>query len=448
MPDKIHKGEGDINLSLVRRDWQEENLDYSTRELLERDNHVFLHQSLSTPCLNVLNKSYGIYLEDLQGRKIMDFHGNNVHQLGFGHESVIAAVKDELDGLPFCTRRYTNKTAIELAEKLVKLSPGSLDRVLFAPGATSAVGMALKLARLATGKFKTLSMWSAFHGASMDALSVGGEALFRENLGPLLPGSEHVLPFDSYRPFFENCDDLGSKYAELVKHVLENEGDVGAVIVETIRNTDVMLPDQSYLQKIRQLCNEYGALLILDETAVCLGRTGKMFAYEHYDIIPDMVIIGKGLGGGVFPMAALIAKEELNVCHRTALGHYTHEKSPVGSAAALATINYIEENKILDQVNRLSAKAEKMLHTWQDKYECVGDVRVMGLLFGVEIVTDKSSKKRDTEKAEKIMYQCLSDGLSFKVSKGNVLTLSPPLIIKERELLKALEIVENAIKRS
>src|SRR6266478_2188310 len=186
------KSEGDLNLSRHRQQWLDAHLDDESREWLDEDRHYFLRQSLSTPCLNVLKSCDGIHVEDLQGRRFMDFHGKNVHQVGFRNPRVIAAIKAQLDELPFCPRRYTNLPAIRLAKKLAELAPGNLNKVLFAPGGTSAIGMALKLARAATGRFKTISMWDSFHGASLDAISVGGEAIFRQGIGPLLPGTEHV----------------------------------------------------------------------------------------------------------------------------------------------------------------------------------------------------------------------------------------------------------------
>src|SRR5437899_555505 len=183
--------------STRRQAWLKKNIAPETRAWLDEDAKYFLHQSLSTPCLNVFKSCEGIYVEDLQGRRYMDFHGNNVHQVGFRNPRVIAAIKAQLDELPFCPRRYTNFPAIRLAKKLAELAPANLKKVLFAPGGTTAIGMALKLARAATGRFKTISMWDSFHGASLDAISVGGEAIFRQGIGPLLPGCEHVPPPDS-----------------------------------------------------------------------------------------------------------------------------------------------------------------------------------------------------------------------------------------------------------
>ena len=180
-----------------------------TQRLLDEDARYFLHQSLSTPCLNALQSCQGAWIEDVEGRRYLDFHGNNVHQVGFGHPRVIAAIKQQIDTLSFCTRRYTCEPAIALARKLAELAPGDLQRVLFAPGGTSAIGMALKLARIATGRFKFISMWDSFHGASLDAISVGGEAMFRNGVGPLLPGCEHVPPPDHrHCPFHCGLDEL------------------------------------------------------------------------------------------------------------------------------------------------------------------------------------------------------------------------------------------------
>jgi 4-aminobutyrate aminotransferase len=310
--------------------------------LLDADTGRFLRQSLSTPCFNALRSCDGIWLEDIEGRRIMDFHGNNVHQVGYRHPHVIAAVKNQLDTLPFSPRRFTNEAAVELAEKLTALAGEPLGKVLFAPGGTLAIGMALKLARVATGRHKTLSLWDSFHGASLDAISIGGEAIFRKNIGPLLPGTEHAPPCDPAACRFGCGGTCDARCADYLDYVLGKEEDIGAVIIETIRCTDVQIPPPAYYKIVRDACDRHGALLILDEIPICLGRTGRMFAFEHYGIVPDMVVLGKGLGGAVFPMAALIARSDLDVAADRALGHYTHEKSSVGAAAAIATLEVIE----------------------------------------------------------------------------------------------------------
>ena len=444
--DILHRSEGDINISHRRQAWQEEHIDENTRALLEDDARYFLKQSLSTPCLNVVEKCEGIYIEDLQGRRYMDFHGNNVHQVGFANPDVIAAVKKQLDELSFCTRRYTNRVAVDLAKKLTSLAPGALNKVLFCPGGAEAVGIALKLARLATGRHKTISMWDSFHGATLDTISIGGEAIFRQNQGPLLPGTEHAPPPDEYRCVF-GCKDRGGcdlTCARYVEYILEKEGDIAAVISEPIRSTPY-IPKPEYWQTIRQACDRHGALLIFDEIPHCLGRTGKMFTFENFGVIPDMVVIGKGLGGGIMPLAAVIAKEELDVAEDRALGHYTHEKSPVACAAALATIAYIENRKLADHARELGGYALKRLNEMKDKYQLIGDVRGLGLFLGVELVKDRNTRERAVDEAEAVMYRALSKGLSFKLTMGNILTLTPALTITKAEMDKALDIIEECL---
>jgi len=436
--------EGDVNLSPLRKRWETEHLAPSTRELLAEDARYFLHQSLSTPCFNALASASGIWLTDVEGRRYMDFHGNSVHQVGHGHPRVVQAVKHALDTLPFSPRRFTNDAAVALARRLVDLAPGDLGKVLFAPGGTSAIGMALKLARVATGRHKTVSMWDAFHGASLDAISVGGEALFRRDMGPLLPGTEHVQPCDPRGCRF-GCDGTcNARCADYVDYVLGKEEDVAAVVVETVRSTDVQVPPRAYYETLRRACDRHGALLILDEIPIGLGRTGAMFAFEHYDIVPDMVVLGKGLGGGVYPMAALLAREGLDVAAERALGHYTHEKSSVGCAAALATLDVIEDERLLERSRRLGAHALERLHAMRRRHAIVGDVRGIGLLLGIELV-DPASGAPARDAAERVLYRCLAEGLSFKVGQGNVIVLAPPLVIDEADLDRALAIVEAAL---
>ncbi|MED1472310.1 aspartate aminotransferase family protein [Bacillus salipaludis] len=441
---ELLRTEGDINLSQNRKEWQERHLSEQAFQLLEEDSEFYLHQSLSTPCLNVIEKSYGIYLEDIDGRKYMDFHGNSVHQVGYGNQYVIKAVKDQLDVLPFSPRRYTNKTAIQLAKKLVELAPRKLNKVLLAPCGASAVSMALKLVRKATGKFKTISMWDSFHGASLDAISVGGEAIFRNGMGPLMPGTLQVMPYNSYRCLFGDRNASHEKGLDYLEYVMEREGDIGAIILEPIRCTDVQIPPKEYHQRLRQICDTHGVLLIYDEIPTALGRTGKMFAFENYGVLPDIVLLGKGLGGGVFPMAAMLAREDLDVAGDIALGHFTHEKSSLGCAAALATLQYIEDFRLLERANSLGEYMKTRLLAMQNRFELIGDVRGIGLLYGVELVLDRKTKAKAISEAERIMYKCMEKGLSFKVSQGNVLSLAPPLTITEKELELAMDILEKS----
>ncbi len=437
------RSEGDVNTTPARQAWNASMDDERTQALLKRDSEVFLHQAMSTPCLDTLEAAEGIYIQDSTGKKYMDFHGNNVHQLGYGHPHVIKRVQEQIAKLPFSPRRFTNETAIECAEKLTQICGGELNRVLFAPGGTSAVGMALKLA----GNYKVVSLWDSFHGASLDAISVGGEACFRQGMGPLMAGVERIPPAVSYRGAFPVADGSDVHYADYLEYVIEKEGGVGAFIAEAVRNTDVQVPSNAYWKRIREICDKHNVMLIIDDIPNGMGRSGEWFTYQAYDIEPDMLCIGKGLGGGLVPIAAMVTKDKYNTAEQISMGHYTHEKSPIGCAAALATMEAIEQDGLLDKAKADSQFMREKLLEMKAKYSVIGDVRGIGMLWGIELVTDHESKARAYDEAEAVLYQCLNNGVSFKVSQGNVIQLSPPLIITREQLTEALAIFEEAIAK-
>lgn len=441
------RSEGDVNTTPARQAWNASMDDKRTQALLKRDSEVFLHQAMSTPCLDTLEAAQGIYIQDATGKKYMDFHGNNVHQLGYGHPHVIKRVQEQIAKLAFSPRRFTNETAIECAEKLTQICGGELNRVLFAPGGTSAVGMALKLARHITGNYKVVSLWDSFHGASLDAISVGGEACFRQGMGPLMAGVERIPPAVSYRGAFPVADGSDVHYADYLEYVIEKEGGVGAFIAEAVRNTDVQVPSKAYWKRIREICDKHNVMLIIDDIPNGMGRSGEWFTYQAYDIEPDMLCIGKGLGGGIMPIAAMVTKDKYNTAEQISMGHYTHEKSPIGCAAALATMEAIEQYGLLDKTKADSQFMREKLLEMKAKYPVIGDVRGIGMLWGIELVTDHESKARAYDEAEAVLYQCLNNGVSFKVSQGNVIQLSPPLIITREQLTEALAIFEEAIAK-
>jgi 4-aminobutyrate aminotransferase len=444
---ELPQSEGDSNRTSLRQQWHAEHLAKDTRALLERDEARYIRQSLSTPCLNVLARSEGSWIEDIEGRRYLDFHGNNVHQVGFGHPKVIEAITGQMRELSFCTRRYTNLPAIRLAEKLASLAPGDLNKVLLAPSGTAAIGMALKLARAVTGRFKTISLWDSFHGASLDAISIGGEATFRNSAGPLLPGAEHAPPPDPVHCPFRCGTECNLYCADYIAYMLEKEGDVAAVVAETVRSTPY-IPPLDYWKRVRAACDRHGALLILDEIPHALGRTGRMFTFEHYGIVPDMVVIGKGLGGGIFPLAALIAREGLDIAPERALGHYTHEKNPVACAAALAAIEVIEDG-LLERVQAVGAQTLEVLKQLQARHPLIRDVRGLGLLVGIELRSIPGVTA--AQAAERIMYGALRKRINFKVTMGSILTLTPALIITQEEMDLAISVLDeefSAVERA
>ncbi len=434
--------EGDINFSENRKQWYK-LINAESIDLLEEDSAYFLHQALSTPCLDVIVACEGIYITAQSGKRYMDFHGNSVHQIGYRNQYVIEKVKAQIDILPFSPRRFTNSAAINFAKKLTSYFSENFNRVLFSPGGTSAVGMALKLSRIITKKHKVVSWADSFHGASLDAIAVGGEEQFKKYMGKLSPETINTPQPTLYRNIYEDGNDI--HYADDLEELFKSDSEIGAFIAETIRNTDVQIPSKAYWKKVRELCTQYNVLLILDEIPIAFGRTGKMFAFEHYGIEPDIICLGKGLGAGIIPIAAIVTKNEYNVAEEVSLGHYTHEKSPLGCVAGLAMLEFIEQNNLLNKVVDDEAFLCKTFSEMAKKFPNIGDIRGLGLLWGVELVKNKLTKEKAVEEAEKVMYECLKNGLSFKVSKGNVLQLCPPLIVTRDELISALVILENAL---
>jgi len=433
--------EGDINLSQARKNWWGNEIEATTHEILDKDANVFMHQALSTPCLDVLAHCEGPFIQNIEGKKYYDFHGNNVHQIGFSHPKLINRLVGQLRNLTFSTRRYTNERVVQFAEKLLATLPDSLNKLLLTPNGSSAVGIALKLARAVTGKHKVISFWDSFHGASLDVAGVGGEAIFTEHMGPVTSGVERIPPPISYRGLFEGD---GDKALEHLEYVLKKDNQIGAFLAETIRNTDVQIPSKTFWQEARKLCDKYGVLLILDEIPIAFGRTGKMYAFEHYEVEPDILCLGKGLGGGIIPQAAMVTRAEYDKFQHISLGHYTHEKSPLGAMAGLTVIEVIEEENLLEKVKQDEAFMCESMNRFKKKFKSIGDVRGIGMLWGLELVTDRLSKEKALQEAEEIMYDCLANGLSFKVSKGNVLQLSPALTISREELKSALSILNES----
>ena len=438
MAREVPLSEGDVNVSPARSEWRA-GLSQQARAALGEDERYFLRQSLSTPCLTEIVRAEGAWLTDVDGRRILDFHGNSVHQLGHGHPKVVEAIRREMDSLPFCPRRYSNPTATALARRLIETAPAGLDKTLFAPSGSAAVGMALKLARYATGRHKTLSFWDSFHGATLDAIGVGGEALFRRGLGPMIPGAEHLPPLDLARRFFGD-DHPFDRLADLVDYSLDVQGDVAALIAEPLRWTTVAAPPLDFWPRVRESCARHGALLIFDEIPSGLARSGAMYACQRLGATPDILVIGKGLGGGIMPLAAILAAGGLDCAPDAALGHYTHEKSPVASAAALATLAAIADEGLIARAGDLEARGLARLVALQAKHARIAEVRSFGAYFGVEIGGADAA-----EFADRLMYACLARGLSFKVGGGKVVTLCPPLTIGFDDFDAAFDRLEAAL---
>lgn len=439
--------EGDINISQQRQKWLH-TLDNKTNEVLQADAAVFMQQSMSTPCMNVIVDAQGCYITDRSGKRYLDFHGNSVHQVGYKNPYVIEAVKTQQAELPFIPRRYTADIVIQAAQTLVNKTLSKDYKVLFTPSGSAAVGIALKIARKVTGRHKVISMWEAFHGAGLDTISVGGEYVFSKDMGPLLPGCMKAIPYNGYRNLINStCPQTVANFClDYLEYILRQEEDIGAILLEPIRATDTHIPPQAYFQRLRQICDQKGILLIFDEIPTALGRSGEFYVHQTFGIEPDILVLGKGLGGGVVPQAAVLAKSKYDCARDISLGHYTHEKPALGCAAICAAIRYIDEYRLLENCRRQSAFARQCANTLFDKYQCIGDIRIAGLLISFEIVKDRGTKEKDDILAEKILYFCLERGLSFKLASGNCITWHPPLIVTKEQLSFAFSLLAEAIE--
>ncbi|MBU3182373.1 (R)-1-hydroxy-2-aminoethylphosphonate ammonia-lyase [Clostridium psychrophilum] len=438
--------EGDVNSTSARRNFTD-NLSLKSKIILKADESYFIKQSMSSPCMNVITKVEDCYIEDMSGKRYLDFHGNSLHQVGYKNPYVIKAVKNQLDDLSFVPRRYTAEIVVKAAKALVDKTISKDYRVLFTPSGSAGVGIALKIARKVTGKYKVISLWESFHGAGLDTISVGGEYVFKKDMGPLMPGCIRAIPYNAYRNLINSSSSeaVANFCLDYLEYIIRNEGEIGAILLEPVRATDTHIPPKMYFERLRKICDENEILLIFDEIPTALGRSGKFYVHETFNVEPDILVLGKGLGGGVIPQACVLTKTKYDMAQDISLGHYTHEKPALGCAAILATINYIDDFNLLENCNTLSIFARKCSKNLYEKYECIGDIRIIGLLITFEMVKNRISKEKDDEITEKILYYCLSNGLSFKLSNGNCITWHPPLIVTKEQLYFAFSLLEEAI---
>jgi 4-aminobutyrate aminotransferase len=440
------KREGDINKSSLRSQWNRK-LSRESTTLLQADERSFLKQSMSTPCLEVVADAEGCYITDVNGKKYLDFHGNSLHQVGYKNPYVVEAVKKQVEELTCIPRRFTADIPIRAAQALVDKTTSKDYRVLFTPSGSAAVGLALKIARKVTGRHKVISMWESFHGAGLDSISVGGEYVFKKDMGPLMPGVLKGIPYNGYRNLLncESPEEISSFCLRYLEYMIENEGDIGAILLEPIRATDIHIPPRSYFEGLRRICDQNGILLIFDEIPTALYRSGTFYVHQQFGVEPDLLVLGKGLGGGIIPQAAVLAKTEYDCAGDISLGHYTHEKPALGSAAILATIDYIDDYKLGERCQELSSFVRHELKRLAVHHECIGDIRIAGLLISIEVVKDRGTKERHDDLAERVLYYCLERGLSFKVSGGNCITWHPPLVVTEKELGFAVELLDEGL---
>jgi len=323
-------------------------------DIAARDAAVFFHQHGSSPCIGALRAASGVWIEDMDGRRYIDLHGNSCHHLGHAHPRVIAALKDQLDRLAFSPRRFANAPATELAERLTARFRQGQSRLLLMPGGSEAIETAIRLARIATGRSGIIALEGSYHGHGMGSLGLSGRRL-DPRLGSQLTDIHHVTPYWDHAE-----GGAEAMLAGLAACLDQNRGRIACLVAEPMRSNAHVPPPDLWL-RCAELCTEQGVKLIFDEIPSGLGKTGRFFAHEHFGVTPDIVVLGKALGGGVLPLAAVIADQGLNLAPELAVGHYTHEKNPLLARVALATLDVIEEGDLAAAAAERGRQLEQLL---------------------------------------------------------------------------------------
>ncbi len=380
-----------------------------------------LGQTTPFPFLLEIERAEGLYLYDKQGKAYMDLiSGVAVSNLGHGHPAIIEAVKKQVDSHMHVMvyGEFIQSASNQLAEKLVSLLPEQLNSIYFTNSGAEAIEGALKLAKRYTGRTELIAFREAYHGSTHGALSVSGNETKKYAFRPLLPDVKFLK--------FNHLPDI-----------TEITHKTACVLIETIQgDAGVRIPDQKYLEALRARCSEVGALLIFDEIQTGIGRTGKLFAFEHYQVTPDILCTAKALGGGL-PLGAFISDKEVmrHLTFDPMLGHITtFGGNPVSCAAGLATIKAITETNILEEVEEKGALIEQLL-----QHKSIKEIRRKGLMFAIEFKTE--------EEVYKIVEYCLDKGVIcfWFLSCPNSLRIAPPLTITKDEITKACEIINLAI---
>lgn len=383
-----------------------------------------LAQTSPHPLLIPIEKAEGVYLYSPGGKKYIDLiSGIAVSNIGHRHPRVVKAIKDQLDKHlhVMAYGEYIQSTPNLLAEKLTKLLPENLNCSYFVNSGTEANEGALKLAKRFTGRTEIVSFHKSYHGSTHGSLSVSGNEVKKNAFRPLLPDVKFIE--------FNNPDDI--------EQVTKN---TACVIMETVQgDAGVRIPSREYIRALRKRCNETGTLLILDEIQCGMGRTGKLFAFEHYGIVPDILTIAKAFGGGL-PIGAFISSKKIMsaLTHDPMLGHIsTFGGNPVCCASALSTLNVIEEEKLLDQVERKGKLIESLL-----QHSGIREIRRIGLLFAIDFDS--------ADRVQKIVQEAIENGVIcfWFLSCPDSFRIAPPLTISDEEVAIACDVIKKAINKA
>jgi len=391
-------------------------------------------KSVSNDYTAVEWKDFGSTFQDIHGKEYIDcLGGYGIYNCGHRHPKILKAVKDQLDRQALCSQELLDPLRAILATLVSDLTPGDLQYSFFTNSGTESVEGALKLARLATGRTSFIAATRAFHGKSMGSLTATSKAVFRKPYLPLVPGFHHV-PFgdaDIIEKMLESCQFIGE--------------DVAAVLLEPIQGEGgVIVPPDDYLPRVKAACERYGALLILDEVQTGMGRTGKMFCCEHWNVQPDILALGKAFGGGVMPAGAFVANARVweKMTPNPFLHTTTFGGNPLACAAAIATINVLLEENLCERAAEMGDRLMKGLEEAAAKYPGVAlQVRGKGLIIGVEFISD--------EKGYQVAKGLFDNGVLVAGTLVNAKTLrfEPPLTISAEQVDRVIEVMGEVLER-
>jgi 4-aminobutyrate aminotransferase len=421
------------------------------KAIIERD-HAWTSSCYIKEYPLVVARGERAMIEDVDGNRFLDFMaGIAVASTGYGHPKVVAAIKDAADHfLHICGSDFYYESMAALAERLAKLAPGpSRKRVFLSNSGTEAVEGAIKLARNSTRRTAIIAFKGAFHGRTYGAMTLTSSKVKQHaGFGPFLPDVHHV-PYGycyrcDYSKQFPACNLFCVEAIErdlFARHL--DPRDVAAIFVEPIQGEGgYIVPPPGWLEALRALCDRHGILLVFDEIQCGIGRTGKMFAAEHVGVEPDILLTAKGLGSGM-PIGAIIARESITKWESGAHGS-TFGGNPVCCAAALATLDVVEDD-LLNNATTMGARILDGVRALARKHDCIGDVRGVGLMIGVEFVKDRGTRTPNPELAHAIERLAFARGLLLLSCGQSTIRIAPPLVIDDYDVDTGLRIFGESI---
>jgi len=421
------------------------------QQVIELDKK-FISPSLSRCYPMVAERAHGAIIEDPDGNAFLDFcAGIAVCSTGHCHPKVVEAIqKQAAELIHIAGTDFYHRHMPQLAERLVATMPKSDNwKVFFGNSGTEAVEGAIKLARYSTRRDKLIAFYGCFHGRTLGSLSLtASKNTQRKYFGTLLGGVEHIPYPYAYRcALGHGKEECGAEIIDLLEQQIFKRlfapEEVAAIIVEPIQGEGGFIPAPlSFLRELQRICNQYGIMLILDEVQSGMGRTGKMWAYDHAGITPDMVLTAKGIASGM-PISAFIAKESVMQWKPGSHGT-TYGGNPVCVAAALATLDLIEGG-LMANAKKVGEYMFNKIADWPKRFKIIGDVRGKGLMIGIEIVRDQQTKERAKDLRDQIVNRAFYKGLLTLDSGENSIRISPPLIIDEEQADCAIQILEQSI---